>query len=238
MQLREKRRIPRSGLAGRIELEPVGSRRGRKCERQRDAAGGFPDPGGQFDAGGIVGQPLIPQIPWRLCRPRQEQTRFVPQGPLRVRASARSASAVSWRLPTPGVAQEASTHSSGRSASVRRLGRLKVSIPIKPWVPIARGSEMGPCQETVGIPSHARESALGRMARRERGACPQRPLTREQRRQMAQRALALRVAPLFRFSCVARSSQTTAVCSLLAPGRNKKLPATRRDWVFQQSPKS
>src|SRR5947207_1052362 len=43
----------------------------------------------------------------------------------------------------------------------------------------------------------ARERAVGWMARRERGACPQRPVTREQRRQTVQRALALRVALAF-----------------------------------------
>src|SRR5205823_8736416 len=43
----------------------------------------------------------------------------------------------------------------------------------------------------------SRERAVGWMARRERGACPQRPVTREQRRQTVQRALALRVALAF-----------------------------------------
>ena len=42
----------------------------------------------------------------------------------------------------------------------------------------------------------SRENALGWMARRERRACPQRPVESEQRRQTAQDALALRVAPL------------------------------------------
>ena len=56
----------------------------------------------------------------------------------------------------------------------------------------------------------SRENALGWMARRERRACPQRPVRSKQRRQTAQSVLALRVAPLFRLSGVARRSQTAA----------------------------
>jgi hypothetical protein len=56
----------------------------------------------------------------------------------------------------------------------------------------------------------SRENALGWMARRERRACPQRPVRSEQRRQTAQSVLALRVAPLFRLSGVARRLQTAA----------------------------
>ncbi len=48
------------------------------------------------------------------------------------------------------------------------------------------------------------------MARRERRGCPQRPVRSEQRSQTAQGALALRVAPLFRLSGVARRLQTAA----------------------------
>src|SRR5205814_1841611 len=43
----------------------------------------------------------------------------------------------------------------------------------------------------------SRERAVDWMARRERGTCPQRPVTREQCRQTVQRALALRVALAF-----------------------------------------
>jgi len=46
----------------------------------------------------------------------------------------------------------------------------------------------------------SRENAAGWMARRERGACRERPVTSEQRRQTAYSLLALRVAPLFRLS--------------------------------------
>ena len=55
-----------------------------------------------------------------------------------------------------------------------------------------------------------RESALGWMARRERRASPQRAVRSEQRRQTAQSALALRAAPIFRLSGVARRLQTAA----------------------------
>ena len=48
------------------------------------------------------------------------------------------------------------------------------------------------------------------MARRERGACPLRPVRSEQRSQTAQNALALRVAPIFRLFGVARRLQTAA----------------------------
>ena len=48
------------------------------------------------------------------------------------------------------------------------------------------------------------------MARRERRACPKRPVRSEQRCQTAQGALALRVAPLFRLSGVARRLQTAS----------------------------
>src|SRR5438132_13369298 len=57
-------------------------------------------------------------------------------------------------------------------------------------------------------PATPRESDLGRMARRERRACPQRPVRNEQRSQPAQSALALRVAPLFRLSGGAGRLQT------------------------------
>jgi ABC-type glutathione transport system ATPase component len=50
-----------------------------------------------------------------------------------------------------------------------------------------------------------RESTLGRMARRERRACPLRPVRSEQHRQTAQSALALRVASLLAPAGVARS---------------------------------
>ncbi len=56
----------------------------------------------------------------------------------------------------------------------------------------------------------SRENALGWMARRERRACPQRPVRSEQRRQPAQSVLALRVVSLFRLSGVARRLQTAA----------------------------
>src|SRR6266550_6491348 len=56
----------------------------------------------------------------------------------------------------------------------------------------------------------SREDALGWMARRERRACPQRPVRSEQRCQTARSVLALRVAPLFRLSGVARRLQTAA----------------------------
>ena len=56
----------------------------------------------------------------------------------------------------------------------------------------------------------SRENGLGWMARRERRTCPQRPARSEQRSQTAQSALALRVAPIFRLSGVARRLQTTA----------------------------
>ena len=56
----------------------------------------------------------------------------------------------------------------------------------------------------------SRENAVGGMARRERGACPQRPVTSKQRRQTAHSVLALWVAPLFRLSVVARRLQTAA----------------------------
>ena len=53
-------------------------------------------------------------------------------------------------------------------------------------------------------PAMPRENALGWMARRERRACPQRPVRSEQRSQTAQGALALRVVSIFRLSRVAR----------------------------------
>jgi hypothetical protein len=56
----------------------------------------------------------------------------------------------------------------------------------------------------------SREDASGWMARRERRACPQRPVRSEQRCQTARRVLAVRVAPLFRLSRVARQLQTAA----------------------------
>ena len=59
-------------------------------------------------------------------------------------------------------------------------------------------------------PAMPRENALGWMARRERRACPQRPVRSEQRSHTAQGALALRVVPLFRLSHVARRLQTAA----------------------------
>ena len=59
-------------------------------------------------------------------------------------------------------------------------------------------------------PTMARENAVGWMARGERGAGPQRPVTGVQRRQTANGILALRVAPLFRLSEVARRLQTAA----------------------------
>jgi hypothetical protein len=59
-------------------------------------------------------------------------------------------------------------------------------------------------------PAMPRENALGWMARRKRRACPQRPVRSEQRSQTAQNALALRVAPVFRLSGVARRLQTAA----------------------------
>ena len=56
----------------------------------------------------------------------------------------------------------------------------------------------------------SRENALSWMARRERRACPQRPVRSEQRCQTAQSVFALRVAPFFRLSGVARRLQTAA----------------------------
>ena len=56
----------------------------------------------------------------------------------------------------------------------------------------------------------SRENGLGWMAKRERRACPQRPVRSEQRRQTARSVLALWVAPLFRLSGVARRLQTAA----------------------------
>src|SRR5436190_10530573 len=53
-----------------------------------------------------------------------------------------------------------------------------------------------------------RGSKLERMARHERGACPQRPVTSEKRSQTPQPAAARRVAPLFALSGVAPHSQT------------------------------
>jgi hypothetical protein len=55
-----------------------------------------------------------------------------------------------------------------------------------------------------------RENAAGCMARRERGACPQRPVTSEQRRQTARSVLAVSVASLFHLSSVARRLQTAS----------------------------
>ena len=82
----------------------------------------------------------------------------------------------------------------------------------------------------------ARESNLGRMARRERGACLHGPVTSEQRRQAPQSALARRVALLDGLRCVARRSQIHwgyAPSSRLAQAKNQS--ATRHAWVFQQS---
>jgi len=56
----------------------------------------------------------------------------------------------------------------------------------------------------------SRENALGWMARRERRACPQRPVRSKQRRKTAQSVLALRVVSLFRLSGVARRLETAA----------------------------
>jgi len=55
-----------------------------------------------------------------------------------------------------------------------------------------------------------RENTAGWMARREREACSQRPVTSKQRRQTPRSVLALRVASLFRLSVVARRLQTAA----------------------------
>ena len=59
-------------------------------------------------------------------------------------------------------------------------------------------------------PCAPRESALGRMARRERGACPLRPETSEERCQTAQSALARRVASLLALAGVARWAEIAA----------------------------
>jgi hypothetical protein len=59
-------------------------------------------------------------------------------------------------------------------------------------------------------PGGLRESNLGWMARRERRAYPQWSVRSEQRRQTAQIAFALRVAPLLILARVAPQSQTAA----------------------------
>src|SRR6266496_2632445 len=81
-----------------------------------------------------------------------------------------------------------------------------------------------------------RESNLGRMARRERGACPCGPVTSEQRCQESRSALARKVALLFCLRGVARRSQIHcgyAPSSRLAQAKHQS--ATRYAWVFQQS---
>src|SRR6266487_1938674 len=88
--------------------------------------------------------------------------------------------------------------------SPRRLARSLLKYPVTP-----------------------RESGLGWMARRERRACPQRPVRSEQRSQTAQTALALRVAPLFRLSGVARRLQTTAGMRTPRALEDEKSAATR-----------
>ena len=115
-------------------------------------------------------------------------------------------------------------------------------------------------------PCTPRESALGRMARRERRAYPQWSVRSEQRRQTPQSALgspthqpplfpsassARRVAPLFGLACVARRLQTAEVAegnrdcwrvgeqAGMRPPRalaRPKIGATRGAWVFQQTP--
>src|SRR5687768_7940822 len=63
------------------------------------------------------------------------------------------------------------------------------------------------------------------MARRERRAYPQRSVRSEQRRQAAQSASALRVAPLLVLARVAPQSQTTAgmlLRRLLGPNQNRQ----------------
>jgi hypothetical protein len=56
----------------------------------------------------------------------------------------------------------------------------------------------------------SRENALGWMARRERRACSQRPVSSEQRRQTAQSVLASGLRRFFRLSSVARRLQTAS----------------------------
>ena len=85
-------------------------------------------------------------------------------------------------------------------------------------------------------PCTPRESALGRMARRERRAYPQRSVRSKQRRQTPQSALALRVAPLFGLARVARRLQTTAGMRPPRALARPKIGATRGAWVFQQTP--
>ena len=115
-----------------------------------------------------------------------------------------------------------------------------------------RAARVDPLRSLLKYPCTPRESALGRMARRERRAYPQRSVRSEQRRQTPQSALAspthqlplfpsassaLRVAPLFGLACVARRSQIHwgyAPSSRLAQAKNQS--ATRHAWVFQQTP--
>src|SRR5205809_7218028 len=87
-------------------------------------------------------------------------------------------------------------------------------------------------------PCAPRERALGRMARRERGAGPLRPVTSEQRRQVAQSSLALRVDSLLALAGVARWAEiATDIGAALAPWPGPKSNSTRGAWVFQQSPR-
>jgi hypothetical protein len=86
-------------------------------------------------------------------------------------------------------------------------------------------------------PCTPRESALGRMARRERRAYPRWSVRNEQRRQTPQSALALRVAPIFGLACVARQLQTAAGMRPPRALARPKIGATRGAWVFQQTPK-
>src|SRR5207249_11213265 len=91
-----------------------------------------------------------------------------------------------------------------------------------------------PFRSLLKYPATPRESGLGWMARRERPAYPQRPVSSEQRSQTTQSALALWVAPIFRPSGVARRLQTQRVSALLAPWRDEKSAATRHGWYFNR----
>src|SRR5712691_5454030 len=76
------------------------------------------------------------------------------------------------------------------------------------------------------------------MARRERGAGPLGPVTSEQRRQVAQSSLALRVDSLLALAGVARWAEIAPdLGAALAPWPGPKSNSTRGAWVFQQSPK-
>ena len=88
-------------------------------------------------------------------------------------------------------------------------------------------------------PATSRDSGLGWMARRERRACPQRPVRSEQRSQTAQALSPSGLRRFFTFPALLVDYPATAgrVCALLAPWKDEKSAATRHGWVFQQAPK-